>query len=324
MSYQVNKTNGAILVEIPDQTINTTATSLALIGRAAVNYGEKHAENFVHLLENFANVTAPANPIAGQIWFDTTAKQAKVYDGALWKALGSATTVSGSTSAGGTTLGGITSGADRTAGAVGLLVSNGIAGSTVTLIFAEGKIISVIAEEIIGAASLPATVTIENVNYALAARFPNGLRKGFTLATGDYVFGGTATSSNYADVAERYATSEPVEAGDIVEIGGSAEIRKVRGRASDAVFGIISEKPGVRLNEDAGDDASHPFVALAGRVFCKVKGPVAKGARLMSSGIDGIAEAADAGVSPFAVVGRALHDKSSEDVGLLEVVVGRF
>lgn len=323
MSYQIRRTNGAVLVEIPDQQINTSATSLSLVGRAAVNYGQAHAENFVHLLENFANSTAPSNPITGQIWFDTAVRQAKVWDGTQWRALGSATVGSGGAVGGGSTLAGLTSGTNRTAGAIGISVINGANSSTMTLIFAEGKIISAVTDEIIPVNQLPATITIENQSYTLAARFPNGLRKGFTLAASDYVFGGTATSANYADLAERYQASEPLQPGDVVEIGGDfGEVQKTRALGTTNVFGIVSTNPGVRLNEVAGSDETHPLIALAGRVPCKVVGQISKGDRLMASAHPGVATRWD-GQDQLAILGRALSDNGMGE-GVIEVVVGRF
>ena len=54
MAYQIDKFNGTFLVSIDDQTINTTATDLRLVGRNYAGYGEIQNENFVHLMENFA------------------------------------------------------------------------------------------------------------------------------------------------------------------------------------------------------------------------------------------------------------------------------
>jgi hypothetical protein len=88
MSYIINKTDGSILTEIIDGTIDQTATDLTLIGKNASTYGEFLNEDLVHLLENFANTTAPNNPIAGQLWFDTSENRLKIYDGAGFKVSG--------------------------------------------------------------------------------------------------------------------------------------------------------------------------------------------------------------------------------------------
>jgi len=89
MAYEVNKFNGVFLTSVADGTIDTT-TDLRLVGKNYAGYGEVQNENFVHLLENFANTTAPPKSVTGQIWFDTSAKKLKFYDGARFKVAGGA------------------------------------------------------------------------------------------------------------------------------------------------------------------------------------------------------------------------------------------
>ena len=87
MAYTVNYTDvankGSISVE--DNTINQQ-TSLSIPGRNTTAYGTAIAENFLHLLENFTNSTAPGNPVEGQLWYDNTpgVDQLKLYDGTTW------------------------------------------------------------------------------------------------------------------------------------------------------------------------------------------------------------------------------------------------
>ena len=90
MSYIINRFNGTELVVLDDGTIDTS-TSIGLVGRNYVGYGETQNENFVFLLENFANTAPPSRPITGQIWFNTTDGTAYAYDGAQWNPIGSAT-----------------------------------------------------------------------------------------------------------------------------------------------------------------------------------------------------------------------------------------
>lgn len=89
MAYTINKFNGEQLIVLEDGTIDTS-TSLGLVGRNYVGYGETQNENFVFLLENFANDAPPSRPLRGQIWFNTTNNLTYVYDGSVWAVIGSA------------------------------------------------------------------------------------------------------------------------------------------------------------------------------------------------------------------------------------------
>lgn len=91
MTYVINKYNGTILVGIPDRTLNTTATSLKLPGRDLPRYGEPIVENLVWMLEHFAGASPPANPLQGQLWYDTQSDSIRVYTGAIWSGTGKVT-----------------------------------------------------------------------------------------------------------------------------------------------------------------------------------------------------------------------------------------
>jgi hypothetical protein len=81
MAYTINKTNGTILANVADGQVDNLSSDITLIGKNFSGFGEALNENFVKLLENFANTTRPARPVAGQIWFDTTELKLKVYNG---------------------------------------------------------------------------------------------------------------------------------------------------------------------------------------------------------------------------------------------------
>lgn len=85
MSYPITLSNGQPLLDLSDGVIDNSATSLLLIGKNYAGYGEALNENLVHMLEHFANGTQPANPLAGQLWWDTTNNILKVYSGTSWK-----------------------------------------------------------------------------------------------------------------------------------------------------------------------------------------------------------------------------------------------
>lgn len=134
-------------------------------------------------------------------------------------------------------------------------------------------------------------------------------------------FDGTATSAQYADLAERFESDREYEPGTVVELGGTKEVTEVAVELSDEVFGVISTAPAHLMNAGAGTNTTHPPIAISGRVPVKVKGRVKKGQRLVSAG-KGLARAAKKSeVTPFNVIGRALADKDTDGVGTIEAIV---
>ena len=135
------------------------------------------------------------------------------------------------------------------------------------------------------------------------------------------VISGNQINANYADVAERFHADTALDAGTVVELGGSHEITKVTGDLSENVFGVISTRAAYLMNSQAGSDATHPPVAMTGRVPVKVVGIISKGDRLVSAG-NGLARAAQAGeATAFNVIGRALTSKVTTDEGTVEAIV---
>ena len=131
----------------------------------------------------------------------------------------------------------------------------------------------------------------------------------------------TATTALYADVAERFAADEVMEPGTVVELGGTMEITRATSELSDQVFGVISTNPAFMMNGGAGEDDTHPAVAMTGRVPVKVVGRVRKGDRLVSAG-NGIARAALPGeITAFNVIGRSLVNKATPESGTIEAIV---
>ena len=89
MPYTINKYNGAQVTVVADGTIDSTL-DIKLIGKNYAGYGEVQNENFVFMLENFANTTPPPRPVSGQVWYDSGTKKLKFYDGGKFRTTGGA------------------------------------------------------------------------------------------------------------------------------------------------------------------------------------------------------------------------------------------
>jgi hypothetical protein len=132
---------------------------------------------------------------------------------------------------------------------------------------------------------------------------------------------GSRFNATYADLAERFASDAIYDAGTVVELGGDKEITAVKYELSEDVFGVISHTAAYLMNSGAGDDETHPPVAVSGRVKVKVTGKVSKGQRLVSAG-NGIARAANPGeANSFNTIGRSLVNKTTVGVGTVEAIV---
>lgn len=398
MAYTIVKSDGTVLTTIADGTINTTSTSLGLPGRNYAGYGQSLDTNFVHAMENFADSTPPANPLRGQLWYNTNASTLCVCpaDGTVsassWITLaqsgGSGTTTFGSVTVTGnlqanniqavnnsnadiittrlltvtanasiltanvttgniitlnTTV--ITTGSASTTGAItGTWTLSGGSGGTSNAFIVTGGVINAVNG-----------IKTDNYYYANGANFnPSGSYNNanvfdyltgsnsvaqFTgniaptkittsnIAGGGTIFGvwtlGTSARLNatYADLAERFESDSPYDAGTVVELGGDAEITAVVHELSEDVFGVVSNTAAYLMNAAAGNDDTHPAVAVGGRIHVKVTGTVCKGDRLVSAG-NGIARAAKVGeATSFNVIGRALANKNTDDVGTVEAFV---
>tara|TARA_Y100001937_G_scaffold27498_1_gene39571 strand:- start:4030 stop:5679 length:1650 start_codon:yes stop_codon:yes gene_type:complete len=547
MAYKINNTFGTLLVTLPDGTIDTTTTDLALFGKSYAGFGESLNENLVKLLENFNNTSAPNNKIQGQLWFDKTNKQINVYDGIKFKPVGSPTpstsqpanavlgdewfdtnanqfyiyngadwtligptTVAGSgvtqvitetapdntgvnqtylklvsndavvgvvsdvaftpsatdttaqalVSAGYSTvaqgiqlsssvaavkfrgtatdadgMGGVAAANylrsdsnDTTSGRLtvqndlgirlggGLDVTMSMTGDDFTIanttsngdiaftlnsttlggtkkvmdmdggtgrvnIFEGGDItcdnLTVRGTQVIMNTS---TLSVEdniielNRNISSNAATPKftglkvkrgsassvteqdlfwvwdetfaddgsttygnagGAWTAFKSGGGDTelsaptlvdvranVVHATTTSAMYADLAERYEADCETEMGDVVMLGGHAEITKCNKELCDQVFGVISDSPAFLMNAQAGNNDSHPMVALKGRVFVKIQGTGKAGDRIVSAG-NGEGRVADLEeCTAFNTLGRLIKDKYNKETALTECVIG--
>ena len=230
MAYTVNKTDGTILSTVADGTIDTT-TDLTLIGKNYAGYGEFFNENLVKLLENFSNTSAPASPVAGQMWWDKTNNLLKVYTGSAFK------TVSSSTASSSTPSGSVTGDLwwDTTNGQ--LKVYNGSGFTTVGPSFTSGTGTS---------GAIVETVTDSgSTDHVVVKLFTNNVLVG-TISK-DTTFTPQSSISGFATVKPGIQLSTSVSgakfqgtATDSDALGGVAAANYLRSNASDSTSGVLS------------------------------------------------------------------------------------
>lgn len=130
---------------------------------------------------------------------------------------------------------------------------------------------------------------------------------------------GHEVEATYADLAERYASDVPYDEGTVLVFGGEAEVTACTMDTDVRVAGIVSVNPGLKLNSTAGNSETHPYIALKGRVPCKVIGPVKKGDLLVTSDTLGYARSCGGADMGHAVLGKALETDLSGGEKLIEV-----
>lgn len=405
MSYIINYSGGTI--SIPVGTADTSNTSLTLIGRNWTSsnidqgFGQALNQNFVSLLENFADAVPPPSPLQGQLWYDTSTTVIKLNVGTsttpswldVYTAGAGITTIGNGTStvsvpvvngdvnisSGGTAnvlvvtstgvdvSGTLTSNtsisapqfistvndgttspltvtsavrvdnlnadlldgyhANTTKNAVGQVVvrnittgviDNDIVGNLTGDVTGNVDGITVIATGNITGANLVATDALYSSNITSGANTTAGTITGdWTLTTGSKL------NATYADLAEYYAIDEGAGPATVVEFGGDCEIRICMTDMSRQVAGVVSTNPAFIMNDTAGKIGQHREpIALQGRVPCKVVGLVSKGDMMVSAG-DGCARSESDPVLG-SVIGKALEDKDTLDMGIIEVAVGRL
>jgi hypothetical protein len=132
----------------------------------------------------------------------------------------------------------------------------------------------------------------------------------------------TSTSAQYADLAERYEADCETEVGDVVMLGGHAEVTKCNKELCDQVFGVVSDSPAFLMNAQAGNNDTHPMIALKGRVMVKLVGTGKAGDRVVSAG-NGEARVAEIDeCTAFNTIGRLIKYKYNEETTLTECVIG--
>jgi len=136
----------------------------------------------------------------------------------------------------------------------------------------------------------------------------------------NYKYNGIASSAYYADLAERYHADKKIDSGYLVKVGGVNEITMTESK-SDSVFGIVSRNPGLELNANAGDNDTHPFVALIGKVLCKFIGEIKKGDFVMASDIPGVGCKYYSEYPQSAIIGVSLENKINTEIDDLKIVI---
>lgn len=307
MAYEIKK-HGATGVHnggkfnVDDNTQNSTATSLSLVGKYWVGYGETIAQNSVNMLENFASDTAPDNPIEGQLWWSPTDKILYIRSLGAWLGIDSADTV--------ITVKDI-SNVDHI---VSLTTINSIP-------------VSITSSDSVDWVINTSHTTIEPyfrdnglIGTAGAATIKPGINLN-TDSTKKFVFHGTATHAQYADVAELYTSDKELEPGTLITINkdGESEVTESTHALDTNVIGVVTTDPALLMNSALS--GLTVGVALLGRTPCKVIGEVMKGDRIVSSDIAGHGQSID-DFSYQHVVGRAVESKTTPGEGIIEVVIG--
>jgi len=186
------------------------------------------------------------------------------------------------------------------------------------VVYTAGTNVSISANNIISSTD---TDTITDITGNIVPATDNTYNLGSTTHKYSNVYS-HAIVATYADLAERYATDVPYEAGTVVVFGGEAEITTTTEAKDVSVAGVISTNPALKLNADAGNSQTHPYVALRGRVPCNFVGPVSKGDLIVTADNEpGYAQSIgknDAGRSVFA---KSLETDLTEGKKLIEVVI---
>jgi hypothetical protein len=232
MAYTVNKTNSSSSPNqytVQDGVLNTQ-TDLSFIGKGYAGYGESIAENFLHLLENFSNTSAPTKPIEGQLWWDSTNAKLQVYNGTAFQTAGGSAPYQSdapSNMAAGdiwidsdtgqmyyyngtaSVLVGPPSSTGTTNGfTYDTILDSGDASQNITKLFNDGNLIAIISED---------TFTPKSAIAGFSS-----ITKGITLSTdiADLKFAGSATNAD--------------------ALGGVAAANYLRANANDTTSGTIS------------------------------------------------------------------------------------
>jgi len=302
--HGVTGTNNGGSFNIADETVNVTDTSLSLVGKYHVGYGADIAQNQVSLLENFASDTAPSNPIEGQLWWKPADTQLFVRSNGAWIGIDMSDRIT------------IVEDTDNINHTVILSTVNSI---PVSLTSTETDWVINISETTIE----PHFRDNGDINVADSATIKAGINLN-TDSTKAMKFHGTATTAQYADVAELYTSDEEYAPGTVItnNANDSQEVTQTVNSLDSKVIGVVTTDPALLMNSTL--NGTTVGVALLGRTPCKVIGTINKGDRIISSSVPGHGQS-EKNVSEYTyqhVIGRAVESKTSTGEGTVEVIVG--
>jgi len=173
-------------------------------------------------------------------------------------------------------------------------------------------------------ADIPTNHMVNDANNTVAGSISPTVDATYDLGTSteqwNVIYGHTVEAT-YADLAERYAADAPYEPGTVLVFGGEAEVTTTTMLSDTKVVGIVSTDPALKMNSAAGNSQTHPYIALKGRVPCKVIGKIEKGDLLVTSSTPGYAKSSLGVPMIGTVIGKAIEAKSGTGEGIIEVFV---
>lgn len=320
MAYNVNKSDGYSLLTLLDGEVDTSYSSLVLLGKNYLGYGEIVAENFIHLVENFAGKDrAELNALNGQLYYNRDRGLLQINTGDDyttnandWRNIVAFNDGTGFEQADIVDTSGIKH------RCIKMFVKNVLVG----ILSSDGDFVPAVGEGLqafCGGNTDGTDADLGEGDYNHTGTIGKGLNLN---ASSDFKIRGVAVEAEFADVAEIYVGDASYEPGTLVALGGAEEVTQTTLTADTNVFGIVSTRPAYLMNAKRKKDKNALPIAVAGRIPVKVVGAVKRGDRLVSSDIPGVAKAATGDEPAWSIVGRSLGNFTGSGVGKVEATVG--
>ena len=228
MSYTITYANGANSIVIADGTLDNS-TSISLVGKNYPNYGQYLDQNFLNMLENFANGSQPSNPVVGQIWYNTTKGALQVYNGVIFKNIASAT--NSPTSPTSSVAGDLWFDSSNQQ----LNVYNGTGWVTIGPLGGAGQVVSETITDTLAGNHDVISMKINNVRYAILSKdavfTPSVTISGFSTISPGFNIASTAFVSNNKFVGQ---------ASDSAALNGISGSSFMRNDSNTGTVGILS------------------------------------------------------------------------------------